>query len=66
METLLKIQTATRAARARTGDRSIGTCVKAGKFDVVRVTYNKRGTSTVTPVASGLTVDGTIAALNAL
>lgn len=40
-------------ARERTGN-PIGTQIKAGKLRVVCVTYNKRGTSTVTPLSDWL------------
>jgi len=42
---------ALRDARARTGDRSIATRVKRGAFQVVRVTHDARGRSTVAPVS---------------
>lgn len=39
MPTLREIQNATLAARRRTGDDSIGANVKAGRLQVVRVSY---------------------------
>lgn len=60
------IQTATLNARQRTGDKSIGTRVKKGKFQVVRVEYARNGKSTVTEVSGWLAGSELIPALNAL
>lgn len=60
------IQTATMAARQRTGDKTIGTRVKQGKFQIVRVEYAANGKSTVTEVSGWLAGPDLIPALNAL
>lgn len=66
MELIKQIQAATLAARARTGDNSIGTHVKQGKTQIVRVTYDDKGKSTVTPASDWMASDLIPAALNAL
>lgn len=60
------IQQATLAARQRTGDKAIGTRVKKGKFQIVRVEYSKGGKSTVREVSGWLAGPDLIPALNAL
>lgn len=57
MQTLIKLQQATLAARARTGDKHIATQVKAGLFDVVRAVppESGKGKHAVTVLRSGLT-----------
>lgn len=65
-QALAQIQAATLAARTRTGDATIGTQVKAGKVQIVRVTYNAKGKSTVTPASDFLPIPEAVAALNAL
>jgi hypothetical protein len=63
MQELVK---ATLAARDRLNDHSIATRVKAGLFQIVRVTYGKRGVSTVTEVSARLPLPQIIEALNAM
>lgn len=60
------LQTATLAARSRTKDKQIGVHVRQGKFQVVRVTYGKRGASTVTPLSEWMEGFNVIAFLNEL
>lgn len=60
------IQVATLAARQRTGDKTIGTRVKQGTFQIIRVEYAKTGKSTVTEVSGWLAGPDLIPALNAL
>lgn len=63
---LREVQSATLAARTRLNDKTIGTQAKAGKLQVVRVTYNAKGRSTVTPVSDFMTHNEVINALNNL
>ena len=60
------IQVATLAARKRTGDDSISTRVNQGRFQIVSVTYAKRGKSTVNEMSEWLVGSDLIDALNAL
>ena len=60
------IQVATLNARQRTGNKTIGTRVKQGKFQIVRVEYAKNGKSIVTEMSSWLTGGLIILALNAI
>jgi len=65
MNTLIQLQTATLAARVKTGDKHIGTQVKQGRFDVVRAVppVSGRGRYTVTVLAAGLTPADAVAYL---
>lgn len=60
------IAAATLAARKRTGDNRISSNVKNGRFNLVLVTYGKRGNSTTETLRRGLTEAELIAALEAL
>jgi len=60
-----EIQIATLVARQRTG-KSIGTRIKQGKFQIVRVEYAKNGKSTITELSEWLIGCELIPALNAL
>lgn len=51
MNTLIMLQKELHAAAARVGDRSIGQRVRAGRFQVVRVTFGTCGKSTVEPLS---------------
>lgn len=66
MTKIRAIRAATTAAIARTGDKSLATHVESGKHQVVRISYGKRGVSTVSPLSGWLTFDELIGALNAL
>lgn len=57
MNTLLQLQAAVNAARARTGDQHIGTQVGKGGIDVVRAVppASGRGKYAVTVLRAGLT-----------
>lgn len=48
---LADIQQATIAARSRTGDNSISTRADKGRVQIVRVSYDAQGTSTVMPMS---------------
>jgi hypothetical protein len=63
---LFRLRDATVAAKARTGDTTLGTDVRSGQVRVVRVTYNAAGASTVTPITGFIGFDAAISALNAL
>lgn len=60
------IRRATLAARQRTGDTAIGTMVKAGRFQVQRITYSKSGLSAVQPLSDFLAPVECVAFLNEL
>ena len=61
-----RIQRATLDARARTGDPTIGTTLYQGKAQIVRVVYNDKGTSTVTPVGTPDTPEAIITKLKGI
>jgi hypothetical protein len=61
------IQKATRAARVRTGDKGIGTQIKAGRIQIVRAVQLKKGRSyAVTPLSEPMPWSEIVAALDAL
>ncbi|MDE1997976.1 MAG: hypothetical protein KGI52_03500 [Burkholderiales bacterium] len=62
-ELVKKIQAATLAARERTGDKTIGTHAKDGKTQIIRVSYDDSGKSSVTPVGDWMAPDLIPAAL---
>ena len=64
METLLALQSATRAARARTGDSRISIGVRAGLYQVQRVTLRPGRTADVQPLTDWLALPATLAALD--
>lgn len=66
MQLLNEIRTATLAARNRLKDETIGTQVKAGKLQVMRVTYDAKGKSTITPVTDFISFADAIATLKAM
>lgn len=66
MQSLIKLQAATIAARTRTGDKTIATNAEAGAVRVVRVSYDAAGNSTVVELTKGVTVDGAVEFLNAI
>lgn len=57
---------ATRAARSRTGDKSIAVQVERGLFRVVRVTYRKGGTGQVAALSEWVKGYEAVDFLNAL
>ncbi|MGL4648079.1 MAG: hypothetical protein ACRC1H_01625 [Caldilineaceae bacterium] len=65
---LFQLQAATLKARAKTGDKHIGTTIKHGRVDVVRAVppASGRGTYTVTVLRSGLTPAEAVAHLEAM
>jgi hypothetical protein len=66
IEGMKAIQSATLAARARTGDDAISTCVKQGLFQVNRVTFPNGASSVVIPLTEYKSLQAIIDALNAL
>lgn len=66
LQAFAPIQRATLEARARLGDKSIGTTIKQGRLQVVRVTYNAKGRSTVVPVSDWLAMPDAVKFLDAL
>lgn len=64
--TLAKLQAATTAARARTGDRRIGVRVEAGRLQIVTVTPLPDGTSAVESISDWVTADEAVAFLDAM
>lgn len=66
MQALFQLQQATLAARARCGDRSIGTDVRAGLVRVVRAQWWDGGDGSVKPLTKPVPVAEAIEALNNL
>lgn len=68
MQTLIKLQQATLAARARTGDKHIATQVEAGLIDVVRSVPPAigKGKHTLTVLRAGLTAEQAVAYLEGM
>ena len=64
METLLALQSATRAARARTGDSRISIGVRAGLYQVQRVTLRPGRAADVQPLTDWLALPAALAALD--
>ena len=64
MITLKDLQSATLAAKKRTGRDGLGTRVKQGRFQVVDVSYNKRGVSRVAELSGWADAGSIIAFLN--
>lgn len=63
---LREVQAATMAARTRLKDKTIGTQVKAGKLQVIRVTYDAKGKATINPVTGFVSHSEAIKTLNNL
>jgi hypothetical protein len=63
-----KIQHATIAARARTGDQFIGTSIQRGRYNIVRAVppASGRGFYSVTTLKPGLTPEEAVAFLDAM
>lgn len=68
MQALFKLQSATLAARAKTGDKHIGTQVKQGRIDVVRAVppASGRGRYTVTVLAASLPLADAVSYLGSM
>jgi hypothetical protein len=66
MITLFTIRDAVKAARLRTGDRTIGTHLEQGRLQVIRVTYTAKGTSRIAPLTGWLSAADALAVINAL
>jgi hypothetical protein len=64
METLLTLQSATRAARARTGNPRLSVGVRAGLYQVQRVTMRPGRTADVQPLTDWLELPAALAALD--
>jgi hypothetical protein len=64
METLLTLQSATRAARARTGNPRLSVGARAGLYQVQRVTLRPGRTADVQPLTDWLELPATLAALD--
>jgi hypothetical protein len=64
METLLTLQSASAAARARTGDSRISIGVRAGLYQVQRVTLRPSRTADVQPLTDWLELPAALAALD--
>lgn len=65
MEQLLKIGAAINALRIRKGDKFLGSRVEAGKYQLVRTTYQAKGKSTVQELSGWMTADEFIAFVSA-
>lgn len=66
MNAFIGLSQATRNARSRTGDTSIGTSIEAGQATVCRVRYDDKGNSTVTPIEGPMPITAAIEFLNAM
>jgi len=66
LQLMAALQKATVAARERTADKTIATQVNAGKVQVTRVTYDAKGTSTVSPVSAWLDGSEAVAFLDGM
>lgn len=64
MKTLLALQTATRTARARTGDPRVSVGVRAGLYQVQRVTLRPGRAADVLPLTDWLALPAALAALD--
>ena len=64
METLLALQSATRAARARTGDPRISVGARAGLYQVQRVIPRPGRAADVQPLTEWLALPAALAALD--
>ena len=64
METLLALQSATRAARARTGDSRISVGARAGLYQVQRVTLRPGRAANVRPLTDWLALPAALEALD--
>ena len=64
METLLTLQSATRAARARTGDPRLSIGARAGLYQVQRVTPRPGRAADVRPLTDWLALPAALAALD--
>ena len=65
MKDIFTIQRAVSAARARTGNASIGVGASAGQYQVQHVTFNK-GVSTVVPVTDWLSLSSVLSFLESM
>lgn len=63
---LFAIRNATLDARIRMQDESIGTRVECGELQIIRVTYDGRGISTVTPASDWVPVAEAVGLINAM
>ena len=63
---LAALRIATLDARVRLQDNTIGTRAEAGELQLIRVTYDRRGVSTVVPFSNWMPMADAVAALNAL
>lgn len=66
MQDIIKLQSATLAARTRTGDKTISTSANKGLVRVERVTYNPRGIATISPLSADLPMAKAVEFLNAI
>jgi hypothetical protein len=64
METLLTLQSATRAARARTGNPRLSVGARAGLYQVQRVILRPGRTADVQPLTDWLELPAALVALN--
>ena len=64
METLLALQSATRAARARTGDPRVSVGVRAGLYQLQRVTLRPGRTADVQALTDWIALPALLAVLD--
>lgn len=65
METILKVGSAISALRGRTQDKTFGSRVDAGKFQLVKTVYGAKGKSQVTELSTWMPAAEFIAFVNA-
>ena len=65
MKDMFAIHRAVNAARARTGNASIGVGVRAGQYQVQHVTFSK-GASTVVPVTDWMSMSSVLSFLETM
>ena len=63
---IFQLQAATLAARTRTGDAAIGTRARNGQVQIVRVSFDASGNSTVCPLSGWMPVRDCVVALAAI
>lgn len=66
MQTMMRLREAMRGAQERTGDKTLGMQAGPLSVKVVRVTYDRRGRSTVTPVTGFMPFDEALAHINGM
>lgn len=66
MDKLIELGQIVRETRKRTGNGALGTRANKGRLDVVEVTYDERGRSTVRVLRGGLSFEEAVEYLRSL